>query len=282
MRLALALLLATALPAPAQDQAQTLSDIRRQLSVLNQEMAGLRAELQTTGAAVLGIEGSSFPDRVIALEGQLQELTARTEQLSFRVESVARDGGNRIEDLRFQLCELTPDCDLGSLPNPGPLGGAPTAPGPVASGPVPVQRPTGGTTAPPASTPELAVGEQAEFDAARALLESGQNAEAAQAFSRFTTSYPTGPLTGEATFLRAQALARNGQAADAARAYLESFSGSPQGPRAAESLLGLGRSLGTLGQTDEACLTLSEVLIRFPNAPAAAEAQQARTGLGCA
>ncbi|MGB3409139.1 MAG: tol-pal system protein YbgF [Jannaschia sp.] len=272
-RLTFALCLSMALPAAAQDNSQTLADIRQQLSVLNVEMQNLTRELSTTGAPALGIQGTSFPDRVISMEQQLQQLTARTEQMSFRVESVARDGGNRIEDLRFQLCELTPDCDLGALPNPGPLGGE-------------QQGASAGASLAPAPAPsdggaQLAVGERADFDAAKALLDGGQNAQAAQSFERFVTNYPTGPLSIDAQFLRGEALARDGQQASAARAYLEAFSGSPEGQRAPEALLGLGRSLGALGQTDEACLTLSEVGVRFPQSPAAGQASSARAGLGC-
>jgi tol-pal system protein YbgF len=277
MRLAACLLLACSLPAAAQqDQSETLADIRQQLSVLNTEMQALSRELATTGSAALGIEGTTFPERVTSLEAQLQELTARTERLAFRVESVARDGGSRIEALRFQLCELTPDCDLAALPRPGPLGGDATASAEQPpTGPIPTQRPQAGEA-------ELATGEQSAFDQARMLLDQGSNAEAAEAFAGFVASYPTGPLTAEAQFLRAEALSRSGEAAAAARAYLESFSGTPDGPRAADSLLGLGRSLGQLGQTDEACLTLDEVTIRFPDTPAATSARSERAGLGCA
>ncbi|UWQ17577.1 tol-pal system protein YbgF [Jannaschia sp. M317] len=270
MRLALALTIALATPVAAQDNTQTLADIRQQLSVLNVEMQQLTQELSTTGAPALGIEGTSFPDRVISLEAQLQALTSKAEQLSFRVESIARDGGNRIEDLRFQLCELTTDCDLGALPTPGPLGGAAQA--------------TGGTSAPapaPTDAPQLAVGEQAEFGAARALLDQGQNTQAAQALERFVATYPTGPLTTEAQFLRGQALSREADHAGAARAYLEAFSGAPEGAVAPDALLGLGRALGALGQRDEACLTLSEVGIRFPQATATGQANSALAEFGC-
>ncbi|KIT15544.1 tetratricopeptide repeat protein [Jannaschia aquimarina] len=273
MRRAVALFgisLALSVPAAAQDT-ETLADIRQQLTVLNQEVRSLTRELSTTGAAQLGIEGTSFPDRVMALESQLQELTARTERLSARVETVSRDGGNRIEDLRFQLCELTSDCDISALPNPGPLGGA-------------GDQGAAAPTAPPAGQGgggQLAVGEQAEFDAARAALETGRNAEAAEAFGRFTATYPSGPLTDQARLLRAQALAADNQSGDAARAYLDIFSARPDGPQAAAALLGLGRALGSLGQIEEACLTLDEVGARFPSAPEASEAAAARTGLAC-
>jgi tol-pal system protein YbgF len=265
---ALALAALMAWPASAQD-AETLADIRQQLSVLNAEVTGLSRELQTTGAAGLGIEGTTYPERVVALEEALRRLTAQTEELSFRIEGVARDGGNRIEDLRFQLCELTPDCDLAALPQPGALGGdeaaAPAAPAP----------------APAAPGPQLAMGEQAELDAAIGMLDGGDAAGAAAALERFVATYPTGPLTGRAQLARGAALAASGDQAAAARAYLEAFSGAPDGPQAPAALMGLGRSLAALGQTDEACLTLSEVPIRFPQAPEAGAATSARAELGC-
>ncbi|WP_179379146.1 tol-pal system protein YbgF [Jannaschia marina] len=272
----------TPLAATAQ-QDQTLADIRQQLSVLQVEMQTLTNELNTTGAPGTNTGGSTVLERVNAIESELQRLTQQTERLSFRVESVARDGSARIEDLRFQLCELTPECDLGSLPNPGPLGAEGAGDG---GGTAPA---TGGGTAPApveegsdSGGPQLAVGEQADFDRARAALDAGNNAEAARLFGQFVTAYPTGPLSTDAQFFRGQALARDSQNAEAARAYLEAFSGTPEGPRAAASLVGLGTTLGALGQTDEACLTLSEVAIRFPDSPAVSEANSARAGLGCA
>jgi tol-pal system protein YbgF len=264
------------LPAVAQ-QDQTLADIRQQLSVLQVEMQKLKGELNTTSAPATGTGGSTVLDRMNAIESELQRLTQKTERMQFRIESVSRDGAARIEDLRFQLCELTTDCDLASLPNPGPLGGAPEG-GTAAAGIIAPPAETGGTS----GGAELAFSEQADFDRAKSALDAGDNAAAAQAFSQFVISYPTGPLTAEAQFFRGQALARDGQHAAAARAYLESFSGTPEGPRAPEALVGLGTALGSLGQNDEACLTLSEVAIRFPNSPAISQANAARAGLGCA
>lgn len=254
-------------------QDQTLADIRQQLSVLQGEIQSLRGQMNTTGATG-AIGGSTLPERINAIESELQRLTQTTERLSFRIDSVARDGGARIEDLRFQLCELTTDCDLAALPNPGALGGSD---GGAGGGTAPTAPATGSAL----GGAQLAVGEQADFDRARTALDAGQNAEAARLFEQFATAYPTGPLSTDAQFYRGQALARDGQHAAAARAYLEAFSGTPEGPRAPDALVGLGTALGSLGQRDEACLTLSEVAIRFPSSPAVAQAQSAQAGLGC-
>lgn len=278
MRWALLLSVALAAPVFAQDE-ETLADIRQQLSVLQVEMQRLRGELNTSGAPGTTVGGGTVLERVDAIEAELRRLTQATERMQFRVESVARDGGNRIEDLRFQLCELTENCDLAALPEPGPLGGESEEPLPAGTATAPAAPAT--PTAPDQGGPQLAVGEQVEFDAANQALDEGRTAEAAQLFSQFLANYPTGPLTGRAQLLLGQALAADGQAAEAARAYLEAFSGAPEGPEAPDALLGLGQALGALGQTSEACLTLDEVSVRFPQAPAAGQAQSARAGLGC-
>ena len=137
----------TALPVAAQSQAETLADIRQQLSVLYVEVQRLNRELSTTGgvAGGAGTSGSAL-QRIDAMEAQLQSLTAHTEELEFRITSVVRDGTNRIGDLEFRLCELESDCDIAQLGETSTLGGGalPAAPTPA---PVPVSP----------NTPELAV-----------------------------------------------------------------------------------------------------------------------------
>lgn len=262
-------------PLAAQDRAQTLADIRQELTVLYVEFQRLKTELNTTGGASGADGGGSMLDRVNALEAQLTRLTAKTEELQFRIDSVVRDGTNKVGDLEFRLCELEADCDIGSLGDTPTLGGGEL---PAVAAPLAPSAP-----ADPAApgTGQLAVAEEADFDAAVAALEAGQTQEAADLFGAFLDNYPGGPMSGEANYLRGEALSALGQTADAARAYLASFSGTPTGPRAPDALLKLGLALSELGQATEACVTLGEVANRFPAAEAAAEAQAAQARLGC-
>lgn len=266
---------AFASPAPAQDRTQTLADIRQELTVLYVEIQRLKGELNTTGGASGSGGGSTLLDRVNGLEAQLTRLTARTEELGHRIDQVVKDGTNRVGDLEFRLCELEDDCDIAALGETSTLGGGAL---PEVATPTAPTMPT--DPAAPGSG-QLAVAEQADFDAAMGALEEGRTDEAAEMFGTFVETYPGGPLTGEASYLRGEALWELGQVAEAARAYLASYSGSPDGPRAPDALLKLGIALGELGQTTEACVTLGEVANRFPAAEAVAEAQQARTALGC-
>lgn len=261
-------------PALAQDRAQTLADVRQELTVLNVEIQRLKGELNTT-AAPEGVAGSGMRERVNAIEAALTRLTAKTEELEFRVNSVATDGANRIGDLSFRLCELEPDCDIMNEGLSKPLGGEAAATAPSASITAP------DTSALPPSDTQLAIGERADFDAAAAMLNQGDFAGAAEKLAILVDSYPGSPLTAQAHFLRGEALAALDQTAEAARAYLASFSADQAGTSAPNALLRLGVALGELGQVNEACATLAEVPNRFPGSEAANEATTERVTLGC-
>lgn len=275
LRLALALGLLLAGPALGQSREETLADIRQQLTVLWVEVQNLKRELSTTGAPQAGLQGSSLLDRVTSAESELSRLTAKTEELQNRIDTLVRDGTNRIGDLEFRLCELEAGCDISKLGDTPTLGGGamPQVGGAPAAG--------GGGSPGGGEGATLAVGEQADFDRAKAAFDAGDFAGAAGLFQSFTQTYTAGPLNGQAHYWRGEALARQGDTEGAARAFLDSFSGSPSGPVAPQALFRLGQSLGELGQVQEACVTLGEVGVRFPGAPAAAEAQGARQALGC-
>jgi tol-pal system protein YbgF len=264
--------LGAALPAPAQTRDETLADIRQELSVLYVEMQRLKRELSTTGGAEGLSAGGSALMRLDALEQEVQRLTNRTEELEHRIDKVVEDGTRRIGDLEFRLVELEGG-DVSQLGETTTLGGAASGGRAIAAPQSPPPDSADGT--------ELAVGERADFDAARQALQEGRNDEAAQKFSSFNETYPGSPLSGEASFLRGEALAAAGETSKAARAYLDSFSGSPDGPHAAAALLKLGVALNDLGQTREACVTLGEVATRFPDAPERRQADAARGSIGC-
>lgn len=251
---------------------QTLADIRQELSVLYVEVQRLNRELSTTGGATGTSGAGSVLDRVVAIEGELQRLTAKTEALDFRIQNIVRDGTNRIGDLEFRLCELEANCDVGQLSDGSTLGGEAGADngGGVAVGQV-VEQPD----------VQMAVGEKADFNAAQEALTAGNWAEAAQILETFRQSYPGSPLGDQASVMLGDAREGAGDLTGAARAYLDVFSASPDGSQAPAALYKLGRTLGRLGQTSEACVTLGEVELRFPNAETVSEAQAEMRNLGC-
>jgi tol-pal system protein YbgF len=265
------------LPALAQDRAQTLADIKAELTLLMADFNALKAELVQTGAASTGAAGGDALQRLDAIEAELMRLTSKTEEVEIKVNRVVSDGTNRLGDLEFRLCEATEGCDVANLPDTPTLGG--DAGEPIAADMGVVETPT--DPAADEGGAELAIGEQMDFDRAKEVLASGDFLAAADQFATFAKSYPGSPLSQEASFNQGEALTQLGETANAARAYLEAFSGKPDGPFAGESLLKLGQALGELGQTPEACVTLGEVGTRFPDTLNATNAQVAMQGLGC-
>lgn len=257
------------LRAGAQD-AQTLADIRQDLSVLYVEIQKLKRELSTTGASSVNTGGGSVLDRVNAIEGELQRLTGKTEELEFRINRVVEDGTNRVGDLEFRLVELEGG-DVTQLGETTTLGGGEEG-GTVPA--APIQPAEGAQT-------EMAVGEQADYQRASDALSSGDFRGAADMFQAFVTAYPGSPLEAEAQVRRGQALAGIGDEKAAARIYLDVFSANPNGSMAPEALYRLGASLSALGQVDAACQTLSQVEIRFPGNQYIPDAQSAMTAAGC-
>ncbi|WP_304950069.1 tol-pal system protein YbgF [Sulfitobacter sp.] len=282
MRFALIVALGLAFgPVAAQAQdAQTLADVRQELTVLNVEVQKLRRELSTTGGASVAVTGGSVLDRVNAMESELQRLTSKTEELENRINRVVTDGTNRIGDLEFRLVELEGG-DVGSLGQTSTLGGGEMPATMAPATPVPAPADPLANTSTPTNTAELAVGEKTDFERAKAALADGDFRSAADQFATFNQTYPGGPLGPEADLRRGDALDGLGDTREAARAYLASFSADPAGPVAAEALYQLGSSLGALGQTQEACVTLGEVASRFPTSPFVAQAQSERSVLAC-
>ena len=138
-----------------------------------------------------------------------------------------------------------------------------------------------GTQAPTGTQPQLAVGEEADYQAAMSALNEGNYRKAADLLSGFNQSYPGSPLAAEADLNRGKALDQLGDTREAARAYLSSFNLNATGPVAPDALYQLGAALGRLGQTQQACITLGEVGSRFPAGDAALEARNEMSKLGC-
>lgn len=256
--------------APMGGQAsETLADIRQDMSVLYVEIQKLKRELSTTGASTVALPAGAL-DRINAIEMELQRLTAKTEELEFRVGRVADDGARRIGDLEFRLCELETGCDIAALGRGTTLGGeAETAATPA---PQPVPQ-TGGT--------ELAVGEDNDFRRAGEALAQGDFQSAADQFATFRQTYPGGPLEAQALVAEGRALEGMGDLREAARRYLDAYAGYPNDVAGPEALWRLGAALGALGNVAEACVTLSEVSGRYPGSAAISEAEAAKARYNC-
>lgn len=261
--------LSLVLGAPAVAQDQSLADIRAELSVLYRDILSVKSLLDPTGLRAGTSLSDNTLERVISIEQSLQSLTARAEELEFRINRIVADGTNRVGDLEFRLCELEAGCDIGSLGETPLLGGDLGTATPAFTG-------LGGSEG-----EELAVTERNDFERAEIALSEGRYEDAADLFEQFVETYPGGPLGVQAQLGRGQALELLERPRDAARAYLEAFSLNNDGPEAPTALLQLGRMLSQMAQLDEACIMLGEVGRRFPESTAALDASTEMVRLAC-
>ncbi len=267
-----------ALPAVAQDKAQSLADIRAELNQLTADLQSLRAQLVASGpAGFAAAGGDSAIDRMNAMEARLAELTGQTEQLQNRIDRVVKDGTTRIGDIEFRLCEMEEGCDLGSLTTPtlGEQGGSSPMPGSDQQGALAPATPK------PQAGAAMTAAEKADFDRAQGVLGQGDFRRAADLFAAIAQTHAGSPLTAQALFLRGAALDAAGDLDGAGIAWLESFAASPNGPQAADALLGLSRAMSAKAGPQEACFYLQEITSRFPGSPQAAEADKRLGTLDC-
>ncbi|SFH93194.1 tol-pal system protein YbgF [Albimonas pacifica] len=209
----------------------------------------------------LAQSGGAAAAQIQSLEEEVRRLNGRIQQLEHKIEQIARDGGQRINDLDWRMTTLE-DGDPSLVGDPQPLGQA--GPRPSSSG--------GGA---------VAVSEQVALDEAKQAIATGDWQGARARLLQFLSQYPDGPLTPEAEHHLGRAQLEMGQSREAAQTFLTNITAYPSARSAPDSLAYLGVALGRLNQVNEACLTLAEVGTRYPGAPAVAMAEAERGRLGC-
>ena len=251
----------------AQENKQTLADIRQDLNILYVEVLKLRRELSTTQTSSMTSNNeASVLERLDGMEQELRRLTSETENLEFRVNGIVSDGTNRVRDLEYRLIELEGG-DVSQIDYATTLGGD------LELSPE--------DNFEKSSEPELAIGEKADYENAQSALSEGRFEESLLLFERFLENYPDSPLSASIIIARGNAFEGLGEIKKAARAYLNSFSLYEDSPVAPEALTLLGNALVSLGQTDAGCQTLAQVLMRFPGSDFSLEAEKMMSELQC-
>jgi tol-pal system protein YbgF len=270
-RLGALILAAAALAGPA--AAQSVADIKAELTLLDSQVQQLRDELVRSGASGgLPRAPATALTRLDQLQAELRQLTDRVDVLTNDIRRIVDDASNKMGDIEFRVTELEGG-DTSFIPTPTPpLGGGLTGPRP---------RPAAPTASAVTGGGQLAATEQSDFDAAVKAADSGDSATAAQLFTRFLETYPSGPLSTDAQYQLGEARAAQGDWGGAARSFLDAFSGAPQGPLAPQALYKLADALAQRGQVAQACMTLIEVEARYPGSAVSGDVATKRQALSC-
>ncbi|HMR33286.1 MAG TPA: tol-pal system protein YbgF [Geminicoccaceae bacterium] len=122
------------------------------------------------------------------------------------------------------------------------------------------------------------------YDAALALLQSGDFGSAQDEFADFLSDYPKDPLAPSAAYWLAETHYVQRDFAGAASQFAKNFQTyGDSATKAPDNLLKMAMSLSQLGQKTEACRVFDELTSRFPNAapPIKQAAARGRAGAGC-
>jgi len=260
-----ALLLATSLPAPAQQRA-SLAD---RVGALEQQAANNQGNVELL-------------NQVTQLRSELQNQRAQIEELQHQLEALQQSSKNQYIDLDSRLGRLEAGAPAPAaapaLPAPPPAAKPTAKPSRPASGNAKAPLPN-----PPAeSTPSvhgdagvLAQGadERAAYDNAFSALKAGQYAESARRFQGFLAQYPSGAYAPNALYWLGESYYVTQNYALALQQFQALLDRYPTHDKAPGALLKVGLSQWGLQQGDAAEATLRQVVQRYPGTDAAATAQ---------
>ncbi len=277
---------------------------------LQREIDGARDLLRFAQATPGGSDRlAGFEARLQRLEEELRRLTGRLEELEYRQRRLERAltaapstpptaGAGEAEGRAGVAGDASPAPRAVAEPLAAPgRGEGPAAPLPepdaaARRGYVLGTLPADALREPPASPAEGAAAATApagaspeeRYEAALALLESGDFDAAEKAFSRFLEDFPDHPKAASAAFWLGETFFFRQDYATAASVYARNYrTYGPEAPRAPDTLLKLGMALAAIGDRERACQTFAELERRYPRAPAPVRQalERERTAVGC-
>jgi tol-pal system protein YbgF len=276
------------------------------------------------GSAAEGRAVAILQNRIIALEEELRRLTGRVEEAEFRERQTRQRVDQLVADLDRRLAVLeqpggpAPGADAASVataPESPAVDAEPVAPASSSGsaavtssaaapdvepdsaardgyvlGTIPrdallgIPQPSeeGATATAPAAA--LQGNAASRFNAAMALLQTGDYAAAQAAFGRWVADFPDAPQTPDAAYWIGEAQLAQGDLPDAAATFAGNYrTFGADAPRASDNLLKLGTALAAMGDTARACQTFDEIQRRYANGAASLRQalERERSAAGC-
>lgn len=283
----------------ADDTDSRLRQLEGSVDTLNR--AVFKGEQPATAPAAAGSASADYQasveSRISSLEEQLRDLTGRVEkqeydttQLKTQLDKAMADINLRFQDAQGAGAATAPATgarQTGTLA-PNDMGGdvaTPPADAPTSlTSPVeqpldtnapasqlsPTVKNLGSVSEAPggAVVPPKGGAPTSQYEAAFALLKSGNFAGAKSGFESFIAKNPSDPLVSNATYWLGESYYANGEFEKSARIFAESYKKYPKGPKVADSLLKMGMSLGAAGKKAEGCVALKQLKKEFPSGDA--------------
>ncbi len=263
--------------------------------------AGGSAAAQSEQAAAQGeLRFQQLEDQVRSLTGEVETQNHEIEVLKQQLDKLRSDTELRLGDLEGrnggggEAASGAPPRSYSGPAYPSQTAPAdaptPLVPGLVAGRPGPGAPPRSLGTVPadqPAVEPDddpEAQTPKGRYEAAYAMIDAGQYADAEHAFKEFIAEYPRDSLASSAAYWIGHSRYARGDFQGAAVAFADAYKKYPKGNKAPDTLLDLGRSLGKLGNTQDACGAFGQLDRQFgatANANIKRQEQQEKSRYKC-
>jgi TolA-binding protein len=238
---------------------------------------GATTTAPATGSAPSPTAVTDILVRIDALEAQLQQLTARSEeqanalaQLELRLAALETKGDAPLPDATGTAPAIQPAATLTQAATQPPA--ATTRP--PAQTPPPAATTPAATVAAPSATrlaavqaitkPQTADAGDDEYSYGFRLWNAGFYPEARQQLSKYVEQYPNHSKISYGRNLLGRAFLDDKLPEDAARWFLKNYQANKAGERAPDSLLYLGASMVAMKDTKRACIALAEFAETYP------------------
>lgn len=273
---------AAAQTADVYDLSRQVSELRRDLSALQQQMYS--AQPSTSGRSSGPIDlNPAYRERVEVrlndMEGQLRDLTGRVEEVSFSVRRLEDRLEKLVADVDFRLAALE-----GSTPPSVGSSAADIPPPRSGDGGASTRPDSEGSREPTASANLLPAGSAAEqYQEAQRLLTQGRYEDAEVAFRSFLDQHPENQLSDNARYWLGESYYVRKRYEEAASAFLDNYKRASSGSKAPDNLLKLGLSLAALNKEKEACVAINKLLREYPDSAdhIRRRAEQEKQALAC-
>lgn len=255
LQLAAALLLTTALAAPAAAQSERID---RRVERLEQELRAVQRKVfpGNNGAAYVEPEiGQATPGRVpigVPATSAIADVTARIDALEAQLRTLtgqAEENGFRMRQIEEGMARLRSDTEA-RFAAAAQAAAPPPEPEPEPEAPA---RPSASVSADAVADPEQAYNEGFR------LWEAKDYAGAQKLLEAVAKAHPKHRRASWARNLAGRAYLDEGKAATAAKLLLANYQADPKGERAADSLYFLGAALVLLKRPAEACKVYDEL-----------------------
>lgn len=252
--IALAWLPAT-LAATLDDLAFGQREMRQDIRALGDQLRRIEAQLSNRGLLDLLNQLTELRAELARLRGQQEAQQHAIDQLEQRQKAIYEDLDSRLRDLDSRLKEIASQA---------------TAPAPEAVQLEPSQISSLGPDA---------QSEAQRYEAALALLRSGDYKAAVGAFQAFLGDFPSSDLAGNAHYWLGLAYTSLGDYDNAVQAYEKLINDYPTSNKVPDAMLSLARTRLLMGETAAARSLLDQLVAKYPESRAAENARKLLTTL---